>query len=91
VDDFFGRVFKLGVQPDVDVGQVTIADASPFASRTVAACDLRRVRNVSIRAIRKQDGAFDLNVEPQRVILAGETLILLGPAEQIYDLEALYS
>jgi voltage-gated potassium channel len=91
VDDFFGRVFKLGVQPDVDVGQVTIADASPFASRTVAACDLRRVRNVSILAIRKQDGAFDLNVEPQRVILAGETLILLGPAEQIYDLEALYS
>ena len=49
------------------------------------------MRNVSIRAIRKQDGAFDLNVEPQRVILAGETLILLGPAEQIYDLEALYS
>lgn len=91
VDDFFGRVFNLGVQPDVDVGQVTVAAGSPFAQRTVAACDLRRVRNVSILAIRKEDGAFDLNVEPERVILPGETLILLGPAEQIYDLEALYS
>jgi voltage-gated potassium channel len=91
VDDFFGRVFNLGVRPDIDVGQVTIAGGSPFAARTVADCDLRRVRNVSILAIRKQDGAFDLNPEPERVILAGETLILLGPAEQIYDLEAMYS
>ncbi len=91
VDDFFGRVFNLGVQPDVDVGQVTVAPASPFAGQTVAACDLRRVRNVSILAIRKDDGMFDLNVEPQRVIAPGETLILLGPAEAIYDLEALYT
>jgi len=91
VDDFFGRVFNLGVQPDVDVGQVTVAPASPFAGQTVAACDLRRVRNVSILAIRKDDGSFDLNVEPERVIASGETLILLGPAEAIYDLEALYS
>lgn len=91
VDDFFGRVFNLGVQPDVDIGQVTVAPASPFAGQTVAACDLRRVRNVSILAIRKDDGSFDLNVEPERVITAGETLILLGPAEAIYDLEALYT
>jgi voltage-gated potassium channel len=91
VDDFFGRVFNLGVEPDVDVGQVTIAPGSPFAGQTVAACDLRRVRNVSILAIRKDDGAFDLNVEPERIITPGETLILLGPAEAIYDLEALYT
>ena len=91
VDDFFGRVFNLGVRPEVDVGQVTVAPGSPFAGQTVAACDLRRVRNVSILAIRKDDGAFDLNVEPERIITAGETLILLGPAEAIYDLEALYT
>ena len=91
VDDFFGRVFNLGVQPDVDVGQVTISTGSPFAGQTVAACDLRRVRNVAILAIRKTDGAFDLNPNPDRVISDGETLILLGPADEIYDLEALYS
>ncbi|HET9985063.1 MAG TPA: potassium channel protein [Longimicrobiales bacterium] len=91
VDDFFGRVFNLGVQPEVDVGQVTITPGSPFAGQTVAACDLRRVRNVSILAIQTTAGAFDLNVQPERIIEPGETLILLGPAEAIYDLEALYS
>jgi voltage-gated potassium channel len=91
VDDFLGRVFNLGVQPDVDVGQVTIVPGSPFAGQTVAGCDLRRVRNVTILAVRTSGGAFDLNVEPDRLIQAGETLILLGPADQIYDLEALYS
>ncbi len=91
VDEFFGRVFNLGVQPDVDVGQVTIAAGSPFAGQTVAACDLRRMRNVTILAIRTDTGSFDLNVDPERIIQPGETLILLGPADQIYDLEALYS
>jgi voltage-gated potassium channel len=49
------------------------------------------MRSVTILAIRTGAGSFDLNVDPARVIQPGETLILLGPADQIYDLEALYS
>lgn len=91
VHDFFGRIFTLGTEPDVDVGQITVPDDSPFAGQTIEGCDLRRIRNVSILAIRKPDGLFDLNPGAQRLIEPGETLIFIGPAESVYDLEALYS
>jgi voltage-gated potassium channel len=91
VHDFLNRIFSF--QPDlgIDVGQVTIRDDSPFTGQTVAACDLRRVRNVSILGIQLPNGEFVLNPDPERVIEPGETLILIGPAEAIYELEALYS
>jgi voltage-gated potassium channel len=91
VHDFFGHIFHLGAKPDVDVGQITVPEDSPFAGQTIQGCDLRRIRNVSILAIRKPDGSFDLNPGAQRTIDAGETLIFIGPAESVYDLEALYS
>jgi len=91
VHDFFGRVFSTSVHRDYDVGQVTVHDDSPFAGQTVATCDLRRVRNVNILAIRRPDGAFDLNPVPTRAIEPGDTMILIGPAEAIYEMEAMYS
>lgn len=91
VHDFFGRIFTLGAEPDVDVGQITVPGDSPFAGQTIEHCDLRRIRNVSILAIRRPDGLFDLNPGAQRLIEPGETLIFIGPAQSVYDLEALYS
>jgi voltage-gated potassium channel len=91
VHDFFGRIFTLGAEPDVDVGQITVPDDSPFAGQTIEGCDLRRIRNISILSIRRNDGSFDLNPGAQRTIQSGETLIFIGPAEAVYDLEALYS
>jgi voltage-gated potassium channel len=91
VHDFLNRIFSF--QPDlgIDVGQVTIREGSPFSGQTVAGCDLRRVRNVSILGIQAPNGEFVLNPDPERVIGPAETLILIGPAEAIYELEALYS
>jgi voltage-gated potassium channel len=91
VHDFLNRIFSF--QPDlgVDVGQVTIRADSPFAGQTVAGCDLRRMRNVSILGIQIPGGEFVLNPDPERTIAPDETLILIGPAEAIYELEALYS
>jgi voltage-gated potassium channel len=91
VHDFFGRIFTLGAEPDVDVGQITVPGDSPFAGQTIEGCDLRRIRNVSILAIRRTDGGFDMTPGAQRLIEPGETLIFIGPAEAVYDLEALYS
>ena len=91
VHDLFNEVFSFGVEIKVDVGQITIEPQSPFAGQTVAGCDLRRVRNVSILAVREPGGAFTLNPDAERIILPGETLIVIGPAEAVYDLEAMYS
>jgi len=91
VHDLFNEVFSFGVEIAVDVGQITIDSQSPFARQTVAGCDLRRLRNVSILAIREPSGQFTLNPDAARVIHPGETLIVIGPAESVYELEAMYS
>lgn len=91
VHDLFNEIFSFGVEIAVDVGQITVPGDSPFAGQTVAGCDLRRLRNVSILAIRETGGEFTLNPDAQRVIHPGETLILIGPAQAVYELEAMYS
>jgi voltage-gated potassium channel len=91
VHDLFNEIFSFGVQIAVDVGQITIERHSPFAGQTVAGCDLRRMRNVSILAVREPAGGFTLNPDAERMISVGETLIVIGPAEAVYELEAMYS
>ena len=91
VHDFLNRIFSFSPDLGIDVGQITVPEDSPFAGQTVAGCDLRRMRNVSILGIQLPDGEFVLNPDPDRVIGRQETLILIGPAEAIYELEALYS
>src|SRR6476620_9969877 len=90
VHDLFNEIFSFGVQIAIDVGQITIDPRSPFAGQTVARCDLRRVRNVSILAVREPAGGFVLNPDANRVVAVGETLIVIGPAEAVYELEAMY-
>jgi len=90
VHDLFNEIFSFGVQIAIDVGQITIDPGSPFAGQTVARCDLRRVRNVSILAVREPGGGFVLNPDANRVVAVGETLIVIGPAEAVYELEAMY-
>ena len=91
VHDFLNRIFSFQPDAGTDVGQVSIREDSPFKGQTVASCDLRRVRNVSILGIQLPTGEFVLNPDPERTIGASETLIVIGPAEAIYELEALYS
>ena len=90
VDDLFDQLFSFGLDVQVDIGQIVIPDHSPFAGQTVAECDLRRIRSVSILAIREEAGKFVMNPDANRVIAAGETLIVIGPADAVYELEALY-
>lgn len=90
VHDFMSGIFSFGSDTGVDLGQLQVLPVSPFAGQTIAGCDLRRIRNVSILAVRDIEGGFNFNAAAQRVIQPGETLILIGPAEAIYDLEAMY-
>ena len=90
VHDFLSQVFDFQQDAQVDIGQVTIPDGSPFVGQTIAGCDLRRVRNMTILAIRNGTGDFILNPPPQRTIEAGETLIVIGPADSVYDMEATF-
>lgn len=91
VHDFLSGLFSFSADTDVDLGQLTILPDSPFAGQTIAGCELRRVANVSILAVRDGEGRFTFNPAAQRIIDPGETLILIGPAGAVYELEAMYS
>ncbi len=91
VHDFMSRIFHVGEEIDVDVGQVTVRAGSPLAGQTLSTCDLRSDWNVTILAIERTDKQFLLTPPAQHRLEEGETLIVLGPAESVYMLEAQYA
>lgn len=54
------EISSFGVEIAVERGAPS-SEGSPFAGQTVAWCDLRRLRNVSILAVREPDGGFTPN------------------------------
>jgi voltage-gated potassium channel len=91
VHDFMSRIFHVGDQIDVDVGQVTVRAGSALAGQTLSTCDLRSQWNVTILAIETPDHDFHLTPPAGHRLAEGETLIVIGPAESIYMLEAQYA
>jgi voltage-gated potassium channel len=88
VHDFMNRIFYMGDDQDMDIGQVTVEAGSPLIGKTVAQTDLRRSRNVNILAIQRPDGELVINPNIQHVIQPGEVLIVIGPPDAIYRTEA---
>jgi voltage-gated potassium channel len=91
VHDLFSRIFNPGETPDVDVGQLTIGEGSKYAGQTVASCDLRRIHNLTVLAIRERDGTFDLTPPADRVVAVGDTIVVIGPAQSVYEVEATFA
>ena len=86
VHDFLTRI-SVG-SPDMDMGQVLVTEDSRLAGQSVGGCELRSKYQVSILAVQMPGGAFTINPDPERILQAGETLIIIGPAQSIYRLEA---
>ncbi|MEN8375293.1 MAG: potassium channel protein [Gemmatimonadota bacterium] len=91
VHDFMSRIFHVGDELDVDVGQVTVQAGSVLEGQTLSTCDLRSQWNVTILAIEMPDKKFILTPPAGHRLTEGETLIVIGPAESIYMLEAQYA
>lgn len=88
VHDFMNRIFYVGDDQDMDIGQVTVEAGSPLAGKTIAQTDLRRARNVNILAVQTPGGELVINPNIERVIQPGEVLIVIGPSDAIYRTEA---
>lgn len=87
VHDFLSHIFDVS-ELDADIGEIRVRPDSSLIGQTLATCDLRQIRSLSILAIRSPAGEFTFNPNPQRPIQPGETLILIGPPDAIYQLEA---
>ena len=71
---------------DLEIGQVAITSASPFAGQTVESSRIRQERGVIVLAIKRQSG-MRFNPVPDDRIEAGDFLIAMGEPQQIRDLE----
>lgn len=88
VHDFLNHIFHLGDELNMDVGQVLVRRDSHLVGQTLAGCDLRRVWNLNVLAIQRPDGDFITSPDGNHTIMSGETLIVIGPRDSIYELEA---
>lgn len=86
VHDLLNRIFDAS-SSDADLGEIHVTAQSRLAGQTIGRCDLRRVRQLTILAIQKPNGEFTINPSPDHAICDGETLIVVGPPDAIYQLE----
>ena len=87
VDDFLNRLFHFTEDLDVDIGQLPVPQGSPYAGQTLAECDLRKQWGLTVLAVQEGDGTIDMTPEGDQEIAVGQTLIVIGPRQAIYDLE----
>ncbi|MCB0711107.1 MAG: potassium channel protein [Ignavibacteriae bacterium] len=84
VHDFFNRVFNVE-QADVDIGEIPVLTSSPLKGKTIAECDLRNSWGLIVIGIRKTDGTFNISPDARHPVEEGETLIVIGPPELIFN------
>lgn len=87
VDDFLNQLFHFGEDLDVDIGQLTVEEGAPLAGQTIAGSDLRRKWGLTVLGIVSADGELNMTPSSDHRLQAGETLIVIGARNAIYELE----
>ena len=91
VSDFLDHIFRFRPfgddEMDIDIGQLTVSAESDIAGTTIATCGLRNRYRLSVLAIRDANRQIVITPGPDHQIDAGATLIVIGPPQNIYDLE----
>ncbi|MEO5930398.1 MAG: NAD-binding protein, partial [Candidatus Kapaibacterium sp.] len=90
VHDFLGKIFNIE-ELDVYIGEIVIDERSRLAGITVAGTNFKDRWNVTILAIQTTGEEFIISPDAQRVIVPGETLIVIGPLQAISRIEAEFS
>jgi voltage-gated potassium channel len=85
--DFMNHVLSLE-DVAVDIGEVRIGAGSALANQTISRSDLRSIHRLVILAIRNDgESEFEISPNPERVIQAGDTLIVFGSPRAIHRLK----
>ena len=67
--------------------EFVVSEKAPFAGKRLVDSRLRQDFNVIVIAIKREDDPMMFNPKPDAFIVAGDTLIILGDAENIAALE----
>ena len=76
---------------ELDMGEVLVKDRSRLKGVTLADSGIRQEMNVIIVAIRKENGEMAFNPSSETRIEIGDTLIALGPGNDLKKLSAILS
>lgn len=87
VNEFLHRIYHFDESPFIDIGQITLQDESRIVGQTIMTCDLRSKYQVNILAIQQPNGEMIITPAPDYILKTGETLVIMGPSEQVYQLE----
>ena len=70
---------------DVDLEEVTLAETSPLAGKTVRSADPRHRHQVLVVAVRRPTGEMIFNPDADQELAADDTLIVMGRGEAITE------
>jgi voltage-gated potassium channel len=65
---------------DLEIDEYSIGPSSPLVGHTLRDSPLRRSTNATVVAIKRADGKAIFSPDPDAVLAAGDTLILVGPS-----------
>lgn len=86
--DFLDLVTHGG-QVESGLHEMEIPPDSPLESKTLGESDIRGATGMTILAIRKSDGSFDLQPNSASKVSGGDILVVIGNLEQAMQLEKL--
>jgi voltage-gated potassium channel len=72
---------------DLAMEEITIAESSSLATRSILDANLRQRYGVIVVGIQRQDRSMEFNPEPDTAIRAGDKLVVLGRPESLRRLE----
>jgi len=72
-----------GDNEDLQMEQLTLSTESPVAGKDLIGSKLRQLYNIIVIGIKKPDGKLLFNPQPQLVLEAGDTLILVGNKQSL--------
>jgi voltage-gated potassium channel len=84
--DFLDLVTHSG-QVDFSLYELAIPENSPLVGKSIAQADVRGTTGALILAIRRSNGAFDLQPRADSVIEKNDVLVVIGTQEQFDSLE----
>jgi len=81
----------FGEVSDVDIIEYKVEKLSPLIGKKLKEMDLRSKYQVTVIAIRKEDGYVDINITGETQIEEGDTLIVFGSTKSLRNLERIYA
>jgi voltage-gated potassium channel len=84
--DFLDLVTHGGLV-DFSLYEITIPENSPMINKTLSEADVRKKSGAMILAIKRNDGAFDLQPKASSVLHKNDVIVVIGTQDQFNTLE----